>query len=206
MDFTNKVVLVTGAGAGIGRATSLLFAKNGAKVAVNALMPNEKQSGLITVDLIRENGGEAVFIPGDISKSNTAEMIIKDTIKAFGKIDILINNAGDNPRIINQDINFPKSFYCILYYHFCRIRLGNISWNKYGLSTIFSDQIYGNQSTLLFIRHERIYCYFCAFFAKSSEAARPIPAPAPVTKTTLFVKSISIFSFHYRYSSYSKFS
>src|SRR5665648_849931 len=94
MDFTNKVVLVTGAGAGIGRAASLLFAKNGAKVAVNALMPNEKQSGLITVDLIRENGGEAVFIPGDISKSNTAEMIIKDAIKAFGKIDILINNAG----------------------------------------------------------------------------------------------------------------
>lgn len=94
MDFTNKVVLITGAGAGIGRATALNFAKSGAKVAVNALMPDKNQDGNITVDLIREKDGEAVFIPGDISKSESAQKIVEDTLKHFGKIDILINNAG----------------------------------------------------------------------------------------------------------------
>lgn len=94
MDFTNKVVLVTGAGAGIGRATALLFAKQGAKIAVNALAPDEKQSGTVTAEMIKENGGEAVFIPGDVSKAESAENIVKAAVEAFGRIDILINNAG----------------------------------------------------------------------------------------------------------------
>lgn len=94
MDFTNKTVLITGAGAGIGRAAALLFAKLGAKVAVNALIPDEKQSGVVTEDMIKEAGGEAVFIPGDISKAESAEKIVRDTLDAFGRIDILVNNAG----------------------------------------------------------------------------------------------------------------
>lgn len=94
MDFTNKVVLITGAGAGIGRAAALLFAKQGAKIAVNALMPDEKQSGTVTVEMIKELGGEAVFIPGDVSKAESAEKIVSDTLDAFGRVDVLVNNAG----------------------------------------------------------------------------------------------------------------
>ncbi len=94
MDFTNKVVLITGAGAGIGRAAALLFAKQGAKISVNALMPDEKQSGVITVEMIKKLGGDAVFIPGDVSKTESAEKIVKDTLDAFGRIDVLVNNAG----------------------------------------------------------------------------------------------------------------
>lgn len=94
MDFSDKAALVTGAGAGIGRAAALLLAKQGAKVAVNALAPDEKQSGIITVELIKEIGGEAVFIPGDVSKAESAEKIVNDTLEAFGRIDVLVNNVG----------------------------------------------------------------------------------------------------------------
>ncbi len=94
MDFSNKTVLVTGAGAGIGRATAILFAKNKARVAVNALEPDNVQSGKVTVELIREVGAEGIFIPGDISNASDAERIIRETVQAFGRIDILVNNAG----------------------------------------------------------------------------------------------------------------
>lgn len=94
MNFKDKVVLITGAGGGIGRAVSLLFAENGAKIVANALKPNDKQSGVVTVDMIKEKGGEAVFIEGDISDPKSAEAIVKTAVDTFGRLDILVNNAG----------------------------------------------------------------------------------------------------------------
>lgn len=94
MNFSNKVVLVTGAGAGIGCATAVLFAQKGAKVAVNALAPNPMQSGEVTLELVREAGSDGIFVQGDISNAADAERIVEETVKAFGRIDILINNAG----------------------------------------------------------------------------------------------------------------
>jgi len=91
MSFENKVVIVTGAGAGIGRSTAILFAKNHAKVVVNSVTP---ANGEETLRLIKEAGGEGIYVCGDVSKAETATLIVEETLKAYGRIDVLVNNAG----------------------------------------------------------------------------------------------------------------
>ncbi|MBI1923006.1 glucose 1-dehydrogenase [Candidatus Poribacteria bacterium] len=91
MRVKDKVAIITGSGSGIGRATSQLFAEEGAKVVVadiNLEGANE------TVRLIRETGGEAVSVEGDVSKEAGAQKIADAALAAFGKIDILVNNAA----------------------------------------------------------------------------------------------------------------
>jgi len=91
MRFGGKVVLITGAGVGIGRATAVLFAKEGAKVGVNSLTPAHGEE---TLRWVVEAGGEGIYIEGDVSRAADAERAVAETIKAFGKLDILFNNAG----------------------------------------------------------------------------------------------------------------
>ncbi len=86
-----KVALITGAGGGIGRATALLFAREGAKVAVADFVP---EGGQETVKMIKEAGGEAAFVEADVSKSADAQRMVSRTVESFGKLDILFNNAG----------------------------------------------------------------------------------------------------------------
>lgn len=90
MDFRDKVVLVTGASRGIGKAIALLFAEKGAKVAVNSSKPG----GSAVADLIKKTGGSAVFVQGDVSNSESARENVNKTVDAFGRLDILVNNAG----------------------------------------------------------------------------------------------------------------
>jgi NAD(P)-dependent dehydrogenase (short-subunit alcohol dehydrogenase family) len=91
MKLKDKVALITGAGSGIGRATALLFAKEGAKVVV---VDANKDTARGTVDLIKKNGGEAIFIKADVSKSGEVQNMIKETVKKYGRLDVLYNNAG----------------------------------------------------------------------------------------------------------------
>lgn len=91
MPFAGKSVLITGAGSGIGRATALLFAKSGARVAINNV---SLQKGNEVMELIKSICAEACYAPGDISVAETARAVVEKTVTAFGKLDILVNNAG----------------------------------------------------------------------------------------------------------------
>lgn len=89
-DFRDKAVLVTGAGAGIGEAVALAFAKDGAKVALNSV----SVSGEAVAKRIQVQGYEAIFIRGDVSDSQDARRIVEKTVEKFEKIDVVVNCAG----------------------------------------------------------------------------------------------------------------
>ena len=91
MRLKGKVALITGAGTGIGRATALLFAEEGADiVATNLELPEAEE----TAEAIRKVGRRAVSIAADISKPDEIHAMVDRAINAFGGIDILVNNAG----------------------------------------------------------------------------------------------------------------
>ena len=87
--FKDKVALVTGASFGIGRATALAFAKKGAKVVLADWVENPE-----TIDLIKKEGGEAIFVKCDVSKTKDVKALIQKTIATYGRLDFAYNNAG----------------------------------------------------------------------------------------------------------------
>ncbi|MDX5480764.1 MAG: SDR family oxidoreductase [Hymenobacteraceae bacterium] len=87
--FQDKVALVTGGSFGIGRATAVLFAQHGAKVAVVDWKEDEE-----TVNSIRSAGGEAIFIRCDVSKPSEVKAMVDQTVSTFGRLDYAFNNAG----------------------------------------------------------------------------------------------------------------
>lgn len=91
MRLRNKVAVITGAGSGIGRTTALLFSEEGAKVAIVEI---DKERGQDTVDMIRGKGQEALFIPTDITDPSQVKSMVNQVIEAYGKMNILVNNAG----------------------------------------------------------------------------------------------------------------
>jgi len=92
--FAGKVVLVTGASSGIGRATAIAFAREGAKVVIAARRIAESED---TVERIRTNGGDAFFVQTDVSKSAQVQQLIARTIERYGALHIAVNNAGQDP-------------------------------------------------------------------------------------------------------------
>jgi NAD(P)-dependent dehydrogenase (short-subunit alcohol dehydrogenase family) len=91
MKLEKKVGLMTASGSGIGRAISRLFAREGAKLVINDINP---AGGRKTVELIREEGGEALFFEADVSEADKVEEMVNFTIANFGRLDILLNNAA----------------------------------------------------------------------------------------------------------------
>ncbi|MCU0594427.1 MAG: SDR family oxidoreductase [Desulfobacterota bacterium] len=86
-----KVAIITGSGRGIGRATALLFAQEGARVVVNDLDPVPADE---TVAEIRHGGGEAVAYVGDVTAQSFAEGIVRKAVDTWGSVHVLVNNAG----------------------------------------------------------------------------------------------------------------
>lgn len=90
--FKDKVVLITGGSRGIGRATAIKFTKLGAKVIVVYASNENKASSLVKE--IKDFGGEINLIKADLSVENEIEKVVNEALKLYGKVDILINNAG----------------------------------------------------------------------------------------------------------------
>lgn len=91
MQFKDKVVVITGAGSGIGRAASLAFAKEGAKVVVSDI---NEENGQETVKLIEKNGGIAMFIEANVADYEAVKKLMQGAVDAYGSLDIALNNAG----------------------------------------------------------------------------------------------------------------
>jgi 3-oxoacyl-[acyl-carrier protein] reductase len=88
---TGKVAIVTGGASGFGRATSVLFAAEGASVVV---ADRDEEWGVETVRTILAKGGEATFVLGDVSEKSSADVIVGEAIARYGKVNVLVNNAG----------------------------------------------------------------------------------------------------------------
>jgi NAD(P)-dependent dehydrogenase (short-subunit alcohol dehydrogenase family) len=88
---TGKVALVTGGASGIGRATALAFAREGAKLVIADI---NEEGGQQTVHMITENGGEAIFVQVDVPNATAVEAMINKTMETYGRLDCAHNNAG----------------------------------------------------------------------------------------------------------------
>lgn len=89
---SGKVALITGGDSGIGRATAIAFAKEGAKLAISYLY--EEGDAKKTKSIIEGYGGECLLLPGDICSKNWCEQLVNATYKCYGALDILVNNAA----------------------------------------------------------------------------------------------------------------
>lgn len=146
---SGKIALVTGASRGIGKETAITLASYGVTVIVNYNGSKDKASEV--VDIIKENGGEALAYGCNVSDYNAVEAMMKDLIAQFGRIDILVNNAGitkdgllmkmseaDYDAVL--DINLKGTFNCIK--HISRQMLKQKGGRIINLSSVVG--VYGN--------------------------------------------------------------
>jgi len=89
----DKVAIVTGGDSGIGRAVSVLFAREGAKIAI--LYKEEERDARDTEALIKAEGGEALLLRGDVGQKSFCEEAVAKTVERFGRLDVLVNNAAE---------------------------------------------------------------------------------------------------------------
>ena len=122
LDYTGKVVLVTGARSGIGKATAIAFAKRGAKVVVAGRRPCNE-----TGAAIKEAGGESTFVSVDVSNEEEVKNLIAKAVEIYGRLDVAVNNAGTLPPTVDLieqtaedynhvfDVDARGVFFCMKY-------------------------------------------------------------------------------------------
>ncbi len=102
MNLSGKVAIVTGGTSGIGRATAIAYAQQGAKVVVTGRRSVEGEE---TVKIIKNAGGDAFSMQADVTQESDVKAMVDETIEVFGRLDIAFNNAGtygENPSLSDQ--------------------------------------------------------------------------------------------------------
>jgi len=124
MEFDGKVAVVTGGTSGIGRDASILFARAGAKVVVAG---RREVEGKETIDLIRAEGGDGLFVKTDVALAAEVQALLRKTVEKFGRVDMAFNNAGIEGALIpiaeqseedwdrTIDINLKGTWLCLKY-------------------------------------------------------------------------------------------
>ena len=106
MRLQDKVAIITGAGSGMGRVAAQMFAAEGAKVIVAEY---DGQGGNETVRLVADAGGQATFVQADVSQEADARRMVEEAVSAYGRVDVLYNNAGIMPEadhsVIDTDVD-----------------------------------------------------------------------------------------------------
>lgn len=121
---SGKVAIVTGAAGGMGKADALLLAQEGAKVVVTDIQEDKVNA---VVEEIHKNGGEAIGFRHDVTSENEWEHIVEETVKKWGKIDVLVNNAG---------ISFPKSLLDTTAQDWDKVMAINLTGGFFGLKHV----------------------------------------------------------------------
>jgi 3-oxoacyl-[acyl-carrier protein] reductase len=135
MQLKNKVAIVTGSSRGIGKAVAERFAQDGARVVVNYV--KNKKAGEAVAAGIRKAGGKAIAVKADVSKKTEAQNLIKSAIKEFGRLDILVSNAGiviDKPFVESSDEDWAAAIENNLhgFYNVCQAALQPMLKQKWG--------------------------------------------------------------------------
>ncbi len=136
MQVKDKIVIITGAGSGIGKATAIHFAKYGATVVVSDI--NLEKAKEVAAEIVK-NGGKANPIKANVAKFEEVENLIKQTVIDFGKLDVLVNNAGIGPSFLRTHESTLRDWE--------RVIAVNQTGVFYGMKvalTQFLEQGYGN--------------------------------------------------------------
>jgi 3-oxoacyl-[acyl-carrier protein] reductase len=193
-----KVAVITGSSRGIGKATALLFAKEGAKVVVNYL--NNKDKAQEVVDSIKRMKGEAIMVKADVSKKTEVEHLFKEAVKAFGTVDILVNNAGiAKPKPFLEltvedihevfDANVLSAILCSQ--EAAKIMLGKKYGKIINICSISGTQYTGNESNIHYASSKAALANFTSVLAKVLSPDINVNAIAPGGVETDMAKSWS---------------
>src|SRR5262245_956116 len=134
MRLQNKVALITGAASGIGRECALLFAADGADIAIGDL--NDAGVAATVQDIQQKTGRRAIYIRADVSKPAEAENMVKKTMETFGRLNVLMNNAGIFPDEDGSVTDTPEDTWDLV----IRVNLKGVFLGcKYGIPALLAS-------------------------------------------------------------------
>ena len=203
---TGKVALVTGGGTGIGRATSLLFAQEGADVAVN--FSRSESDAEDTVSEMQQLGSKGIAVCADISNDASVRSMVKEVVKMLGRLDILVNNAGTTQFVPTTDlegmteelwdrilgVNVKGTFFC------SRAAIGAMRvYNGGQIVNVSSDSAFtGQGSSIAYTASKAAIINMTRALAISQAPEIRVNAVAPGVTETRWIQGIEPFADAYR--------